>query len=253
MAFDIAGLHGLADNVALTVRDIEATQVTLESNRVALVARVQALADADWEGGLLEKGKAQYDEIAVLRRKIKTFVDGLCDQSLNVTGLSLSAWYAANRAIGNRLPPEFGQLVRVNAGKIDPRYIWPPFETQMADAAFPGAAGDQDIESAPIDTEQYAGAILKTKVKTAIIQTSDTTNLLVTINGTQYNGDAWQGTASIPHGSIVGFELAVTPAIPDTFCTAITSMVFTIVGGGGATWTQGEIDVLTNDDRTPAQ
>ena len=138
MAFSKTTLHAAADNVALTVRDIEAAATTIEATRVALVARIQGWADADWEGGPLEAGRLQSAEILALRNKVKAFVKAVCDQALPAVSMSLSDWYAAVRAMGDRLPPEFGQLVRANAGAIDPRYIWPPFETVMVMALVSG-------------------------------------------------------------------------------------------------------------------
>jgi len=249
MAFDIAALHAATDNLALTVRTIEATAVTLEADRAALVVRVQAWGDADWEAGPLAALSVQYAEIVALRNKVKATAKALCDQALTAVSMSLSDWYDSLRAMGDRLPPEFGQLVRANAGQILPLYVWPPFETQMAEVVFPGAALNQTIETAPIDTKQYAGANMKLKVKTATILTSVAADLAVVVNGYQYNGDPFHGTATIPKGSIVGFEVAVVTGYTDVFCREITTIVCTVAGGA---WTQGEFDALTDDDRAPA-
>ena len=250
MAFNIAALHGVADNKAKDVRDIETLATTLEANRAALVARVQGWADADWEDGPLGALTVQYAEIAGLRNKVKAFVKAMSDQALKAVKMSLSDWYGAGRAMGQRLPPEFGQLVRANSGQVDPRYIWPPFETDMAEVIHPGAAINQTIETAPIDTKQYAGAILKSVVKTATLTTSAAGDLTITITGTQYNGDAWQGVITITSGSVVGAEDVAVPAIADTFCTQITSIVATPTGA--ETWDDGDLDILTEDDRAPA-
>jgi len=248
MAWSIAGLHGLADNVALKVREIEALAVTLESDRVAQVARVQALADPDWEGGLLESLTTETAEITALRNKVKAFVKAVGDQSLKAVGMSLSEWYGENRTGAQRLPPEFAELVRANNGEIDPRYVWPPFETNMAEAEAPGAVANQDLSIAPIDSKQYAGGGLKLHVLVKV-ETSVAQPLGVVVDGIQYNGDPWQGSASIPKDSVPGFEVAVTPAIAGTFCLAVTGMVCTVAGGA---WTAGKFSVLTVDDRTPA-
>jgi len=250
MAFGKTALHGFADNVAKTVRDIETAAVTLEANRAALVARVQGWSDADWESGPLGALMVEYTEIQALRNKIKLSPKALCNQALAAAQQSLSEWYGALRAMGDRLPPEFGQLVRANAGQIDPQYVWPPFETVMAEVIHPGAAEDQTIESAPIDTKLYAGGIIKSVVKTATLTTSAAGDLTVTIHGLQYNGDAWQGTITITSGSIVGTEDVAVPSIPDTFCKEITSIVCTPTGA--ETWDAGDLDILTDDDRSPA-
>lgn len=250
MAFNIAGLQGMAGNIAQTVRDIESAQVTLESNRAALVARVQALADDDWEAGPLDACRVQVDEIALLRTRIKAFVKALCDQAVTVTGKSLSDWFSDNRALGDRLPPEFGQLVRANAGEFDPRCIWPPFETPMGECAFPGAVLDQALAASPIDSRQYAAAKLKVKTKVASVTTDNMNPVHVKIAGIQYNGDAWEGSADIPHDSLIGTEVPVTPTIADTFCLAVTGMTVSVSSGG--VWTAGEFDVLTDDDTAPA-
>ena len=250
MAFNIAAAEAAADNVALTVRDIEAAAVTLEVTRAALVVRVQAWADPDWEAGPLAASNVQIAEIEALRSKIKAFVKGLTDQALLAVEMSFSDWYGANRVMGDRLPPEFGQLVRSNAGQIDPRYIWPPYETAMGDAVFPGAAADTSVVATPYDTKQYAGATLMTRVKFATIVTSAVGDLTITINGLQYNGDAWQGEATITSGSIVGVEDVVVPAIANTFCVAVTEIIVTPTGV--ETWDAGEFDVLVDDDRVPA-
>lgn len=250
MAFSKTTLHAAADNVALKVRAIETLATALEVSRAALVVRVQAWADADWEAGPLAALTNEAAEITALRNKVKAFVKSVCDQSLPAVAMSLSDWYAAARAMGDRLPPEFGQLVRANAGQFDPRYIWPPLNTDLGEILFPGAALNQTIEVAPIDTKQYAGAIVKSKVKTAPLTTSAAGNLTITVNGTQYNGDAWQGTITITSGSIVGTEDIAAPAIANTFCTQITSFVVTCVGA--ETWTAGDLDIFTDDDRAPA-
>ena len=65
-----------------------------------------------------------------------------------------------------------------------------------------------------------------------------------------YNGDAWQGTAVITSGSAIGVEDAVVPAIADTFCVEVTSIVCTPTGV--ETWDAGEFDVMVDDDRVPA-
>jgi len=249
MAFSKTTLHAAADNVALKVRAIEALAVTLEATRVALVARVQGWADAAWEGGPLTALTTEAAEITSFHNKVKAFVKSICDQALPAVGMSLSDWYAATRAMGDRLPPEFGQLVRANAGAIDPRYVWPPFETDMAEIIHPGTPTDITIVTAPWDTKQYAGGILKVKVKTATIDTGGAAQpVALTINGLQYNGDAWQGTASIAEGKVVGDEIAVAPAFSDIFCTQITSIVVTCAG----TWSAGDLDIMTDDDRSPA-
>jgi len=250
MAFNIAALHAAADNTALTVRDIETAAAALEANRAALATRVQGWDDDDWEDGPLGALKVQYAEIAGLRNKVKAFVKAVCDQALKAVSLSLSDWYGAGRTMAQRLPPEFGQLVRANAGLIDPRYVWPPFETDMAEIIHPGTPTDITIETAPIDTKQYAGGIVKSKVKTGTLTTSAAGDLTITVNGTQYNGDAWQGTIVIASGSVVGTEDVATPAIPDTFCTQITGFVVTPTGA--ETWDAGDLDIMTDDDRAPA-
>ena len=250
MAFSKTTLHEAADNVALKVRAIEALAVTIEAARVALVARVQGWADAAWEGGPLTALTTEAAEITSLRNKVKALVKSICDQSLPAVSMSLSDWYESVRAMGDRLPPEFGQLVRANAGAIDPRYVWPPFETDMAEIIHPGTATDITIVTAPWDTKQYAGGIVKSKIKTAPLSTSAGGDLTITVNGLQYNGDAWQGTITITSGSIVGAEDVAVPAIANTFCTQITSFVVTCVGA--ETWDTGDLDIMTEDDRTPA-
>ena len=249
MAFTIAALHAATDNLALTVRTIEAAAVTLEADRVALVARVQGWADANWEAGPLAALGVQYAEIAALRDKVKATAKSLCDQALPAVSMSLSAWYGAGRTLGQRLPPEFGQLVRANAGQIDPRYVWPPLDTNLAKVVKPGAALNQTIVTAPIDTKQYAGAVLAAVVKTATIATGGAAApVVLTILGTQYNGDAWGGSVSVPETSIVGTRVAVTPSIANTFCTRVTSIVVTC----GGTWAAGDVWLNAEDDRTPA-
>jgi len=249
MAFNIAALHAASDNLALTVRTIEAAAVTLEADRAALVVRVQAWGDADWEAGPLAALGVQYAEIAALRNKIKATAKSLCDQALPAVGLSLSDWYGAGRTLGQRLPPEFGQLVRANAGQIDPRYVWPPVNTDMGEVLKPGAPTNITLETAPIDTKQYAGGIIKAVVKTATIDTGGGGKAVVlTILGTQYNGDAWSGTVSIAEGALVASEHIVTPGTTNSFCTQITSIVVTCAG----TWAAGNLDIFTDDDRAPA-
>jgi len=247
MAFNIAALHAAADNVALKVRTIEAAAVTLEADRVALVARVQGWADADWEDGPLAALMVETSELTGLRNKARAFVKAMCDQSLKAESLSLSDWYGAGRTMAQRLPPEFGQLVRANAGLLDPRYVWPPLGTILGDADFPGATINQTIVTAPIDTKQYAGGILGLKVKTAPIDTTSGGDVTVVVNGLQYNGDAWQGTATLAHAAAIGHIEDVVPAIANTFCVQITSMT-----GPTADWIAGAFDVVVVDDRTPA-
>ena len=256
MAFDIAAAEAAADNVALTVRDIETAAAALEVTRAALVVRVQAWADADWEAGPLAAARVQIAEITALRNKVKAFVKGLTDQSLLAVETSFSDWYAANRTLADRLPPEFGQLVRANAGQIDPRYIWPPYETAMGDAVFPGAAADTSVVATPYDTKQYAGADLMTRVKFATIVTSAVGDLTVAVNGLQYNGDPFHGVAVISSGDIIGTESPVQVSdgmggfLTDVFCVEVTSIVVTPTGV--ETWDAGEFDVLVDDDRVPA-
>jgi hypothetical protein len=250
MAFNLAALHAATDNLALTVRTIEAAAVTLEADRAALVARVQGWSDADWEAGPLAALGVQYAEIAALRNKIKATAKSLCDQALPAVGLSLSDWYGSLRTMGQRLPPEFGQLVRANAGQILPLYVWPPLNTDMGEVLKPGAPTNITLVTAPIDTKQYAGGVIKSKIKTAPLVTSGAGNLTLTILGTQYNGDAWGGVITITSGSIVGVEDIAVPSIANTFCTQITSIVVTCVGA--ETWTAGDLDILTDDDRAPA-
>lgn len=250
MAFGVSALHAYADNVAKTVRDIVTAQATLEANRTALQTRVQAWDDDDWESGPLDALLQQANEIVALRTKVKAAVKAICDQALKVVSMSLSDWYVAARTAAQRLPPEFGQLVRANSGQFEPQAIWPPFETVMGEINFPGAAGDQSVEAAPIDTAQYAGGIIKSVVKTATLTTSAAGDLTITVNGLQYNGDAWQGTIVITSGSVIGTEDIATPAIPNTFCVEITDYVVTPTGA--ETWDAGDLDILTDDDRSPA-
>lgn len=250
MAFSKTTLHAAADNVAYKVRAIETLATALEAARAALVVRVQAWADADWEAGPLAALSTEAAEITALRNKPKAVVKAICDQAIKAVKMSLSDWYGAARAMGDRLPPEFGQLVRANAGQFDPRYIWPPLNTDMGEIVHPGAALNQTIEVAPYDTKQYAGAIIKSKVKTAPVVTSAGGVLTIVVNGYQYNGDAWQGTITITSASAIGTEDIAVPAIANTFCTQITSFVVTCVGA--ETWDTGDLDIFTDDDRAPA-
>jgi hypothetical protein len=250
MAFTIAAAKAAADNVAKTVRDIEAAAVTLEANRLALVVRIQAWTDADWESGPLAGAATMVNEIAALRNKCKAVVKSFSDQAWTAVQQTFSDWFGDNKAVGDRLPPEFAQLVRGSAGYIDPLHVWPPFETDMAEIVHPGAAGNQTIEADPIDTTLYGGGVIKSKVKTATLTTSAGGNLTVVVNGLQYNGDLWQATITITSGSVVGTKDVAVPAIADTFCKKITSFVITCVGA--ETWTAGDLDILTDDDRSPA-
>jgi hypothetical protein len=233
----IANLVDIVENISKRVEGINTAATVVKADIAAAFTRYQGFNDDTGVGSLLATActpqTALVDNIGLQVARIEcAFLAGAFQSSDTTptdsggdTHPTVDAFYAAEKSgqTNPLLANEFVQLFRSVNGiaSLSAVNCAAPNDTLYGSSTVDsgGASTTDVLVAAPVDTELYAGGVLK-----AVLTSVPTTTTTYTLTGVTLSGSTWTGSVVIADDALINSEHTVVPTIAKTYPVKLTAV-----------------------------